>query len=309
MNKNQIIQQEIKEIDRIRATNEMNQEFAKISARLIPEYRIIDDEIRKLTLELGKTQTSSPEITQITSKIEQLKNNANKILEKNNFPIDKLRFLPNCEYCNDNGYIGNQMCVCLKKKVQDALIKQSSINNNLQFDFSKCDDKILENNPQLTKIYKFAHNYCDNFPNNNLPNILFYGEVGTGKTFLLECMANELLKKLFYVVFTTAYGVCSIMVKAYNSNYTDRETILSPLFESELLIIDDLGTEPLFHETTLSNLFTLINERQRNNLSTIVSTNLSPEQVEERYGDRLKSRLYNTRTTTCIKFDGKDLRL
>ena len=308
MNKNQIIQQELQKIGQIRVANEMARENAKLSARQIPKYRALDDEIRKLTLELGKLPTSSPEVSKIAKKIEQLNTQAIKVLKLNNFPIDELKFLPNCTHCNDTGYIVNKMCDCLIKKVRDALITQSSINNVLQFDFSHCDNKILEANPQLSKIYKFAHKYCDEFSNLEQKNLLLFGEVGTGKTFLLECIANELLRKLHYVVFITAYEVCSTMVKAYSASYNDRDTILSPLFESELLIIDDLGTEPLFHDSTLTNLFTLINERQKNNLATIVSTNLDPEQIGERYGDRLRSRLYNARTTTCIKFEGKDLR-
>lgn len=309
MNKKQIIQDELNKLSQKLAQEEIRAKSNLLIAREIPEFCKLDNQRRKLILELSKQLPTSKEIASKTKQLNTLISKQNTVLKNNGISPTALQVNHSCKKCNDTGYVDGQMCTCLKSNVQHALIKQSGINSKLQYDFSKCDKKILDANEYLSKIYRFAHKYCDNFPNNPEPNLVFFGEVGTGKTFLLECIANELLSKLFYVVFTTAYDVCATMVKAFNSPYAERETILSPLFESDLLIVDDLGTEPLFHETTLTNLFTLINERQRNNKPLIVSTNLNPEQIDERYGNRIKSRLYNKRTTIAIKFEGVDLRL
>lgn len=309
MNKKQIIDNELNKLQNAHRLEERRAKAELLHARNIPEYCTIDDEIRKIRLNLGKLDEKSQEIKQLEKELSLLQKKSEQILKAHKINPANLLVHEICPKCNDTGYIENTMCECLKINVQKALIAQSGINGKLNFDFSKSDTKLLEQNTQLAKIHRFAQNYCENFPHNKETNLIFWGEVGTGKTFLLECIANELLNKLHYVVFSTAYDISKSMVKAYNSPYNERDTILAPLFECDLLIIDDLGTEPLFHESTLTNLFTLINERQRNNKPIIYSTNLTPEQIDERYGNRIKSRIFNDRITMPIKFSGFDLRL
>ncbi len=309
MNKNQIIQIEQNKINAIRTHHLLEVNGALAEARNNLEYKDIDNKIRKLELSASKLDENSPEIADIHKKIATLQKKGANILKKAGFDANRLIPHFNCAKCQDTGYVQDVMCDCLKKGVQKALLEQSGINNKLNYDFSKADKEILKEYPLLSKIYKFAYKYCQDFPNNKEPNLIFSGDVGTGKTFLLECIANELMKKLVYVVFTTAYDISRTMIKAFNSPYSDRDAILSPLFESDVLIIDDLGTEPLFHDSTLTNFFTLINERQRNRLPIIISTNLTPDQINERYGDRIKSRLFDARTTMSIRFESADLRL
>ena len=309
MNKKQIIQDELYKLDLKRSQAEIAAAAALRCAREIAEFREIDDKVRALKLQLAKFEPNSTKAADIKKQLAQLDKQGKQILKKHKFDISTLAVKHDCPKCNDTGFVDGVICDCLKHNVQQALIKQCGFNNKLNFDFSKSDEKVLADNPQLSKAYRFAHKYCENFPNNKEPNLVFYGEVGTGKTFLLECIANELMKRLNYVVFSTAYDINKTMIKAFNSPFSERDTILAPLFESDLLIIDDLGTEPLYHESTLTNLFTLINERQRNNLAMIVSTNLTPDQINERYGNRIRSRLFNQNITITIPFLGSDLRL
>ena len=309
MNKKQIIQDELNKLSNSKASAEIEANTRLLRAREIPEFCEIDNEYRKTMLELAKLSPEDKKNARLEKELATLKKRRLEGLKKHGISASALEPKYSCKKCGDTGYVDNAMCECLKTKVQKALIKQSGLNNKLNFDFSKSDEKILAENPLLNKAYRFAHKYCDNFPNNKEPNLVFYGEVGTGKTFLLECIANELISKLYYVVFTTAYDISKTMIKAFNSPFAERDTILSPLFESDLLIIDDLGTEPLYHESTLSNLFTIINERQRNNLALIVSTNLTPQQIDERYGNRIKSRLFSQLITVTIPFKSRDLRL
>ncbi len=309
MNKHQIIKNELNKLNNSKANAEIEANTRLLRARELPAFCEADNAYRKLMLEIAKLPPEDKKHATLNKKLASLKKARLDVLKKLGISASALEPKYSCKKCNDTGYVGNTMCDCLKIKVQKALIKQSGLNNKLNFDFSKCDEKILAESPLLAKAYRFAHKYCDNFPNNKEPNLVFYGEVGTGKTFLLECIANELINKLYYVVFTTAYDISKTMIKAFNSPYSERDTILSPLFESDLLIIDDLGTEPLYHESALTNLFTLINERQRNNQALIISTNLSPQQIDERYGNRIKSRLFNQRITVTIPFKSRDLRL
>ncbi len=310
MNKKQIIEQEQNTLNNLRIAEELRVNNELSRAREIPEFLSLDNESRKLKLQIAKLDEKDSRLDYLRKSLEKIENDKKTILQKNNIDPALLKMHYHCPKCLDTGYTENAMCSCLQIKVQQALIKQSGINNKLNFSFADCNPRILVENELLAKAYKVAHIYCDNFPNNKHNNLLFFGAVGTGKTFLLECIANELTSKLNYVVFSTAYDISKTMMHAYSVSYAERNTILSPLFESDLLIIDDLGTEPLFHESVLTNFFTLINERQRNNLPYIISTNLSPDEIDARYGNRIKSRIFNTRITLPILFKSdKDLRL
>ena len=135
------------------------------------------------------------------------------------------------------------------------------------------------------------------------------GNVGTGKTFLSECIANALIQRDYYVVYMTSFDLNNIVIKSMDIFAEDRNEILSPLLECDLLIIDDLGSEPIYKKASINNLYTIINQRQMAKLATIISTNLTPQMIQEQYGDRLFSRLFDKQTTMAINFEGKDLRI
>ncbi len=308
MNKNQIMRQELEKIKTNRLNAELKAKRILLIARGEPEYNEIDTKIRQLKLKI--TKEDNPQKTApLLKELQQLNNEANKVLVK--IGIDPKLLIPryNCKKCNDLGILNGKPCVCLQNAIQNVLITQSGITNHLKFSFDDCDETIIKENKSLEKAYKIAKKYIDEFPKFQYQNLIFIGDVGVGKTFLLECMANELLKRSHYVVFSTAFDINKTMINAFNVSYNERETMLAPFFESELLIIDDLGSEPIIRNTTLSNLFTIINERQRLNLPTIISTNLNIEDIQERYGDRIMSRLFNKRICLAIPFTGKDLRM
>ena len=118
-----------------------------------------------------------------------------------------------------------------------------------------------------------------------------------------------MLKQNFYVVYVTSFELNNLVIKTMDLFAENREEILSPLLECDLLIIDDLGTEPVYKQFSNNNLYTIINQRQLNNASTIISTNLAPQMIRDQYGDRLFSRIFNKQNTLALKFDGKDLRI
>ncbi|MCE5343653.1 MAG: DNA replication protein DnaC, partial [Eubacteriales bacterium] len=96
-----------------------------------------------------------------------------------------------------------------------------------------------------------------------------------------------------------------IMRRAYFENNADR---LRPLIDAPLLIIDDLGTEPLMENITVTQLFNLLNERQNADRHTILSTNLNIPELKSRYTERITSRLLDARRCRIIKFIGGDIR-
>ena len=134
---------------------------------------------------------------------------------------------------------------------------------------------------------------------------MFYGETGLGKTFLTNCIAKALLDRGKIVIYQTSFKLLEILEDLRFNNDTKDRTKYNLLFEADLLIIDDLGTE-MTNTFTNSEIFNIINSRLLSNKKTIVSTNLSPKEMMDRYDDRIFSRLFSK--FTVLHFYGKDLR-
>ena len=149
--------------------------------------------------------------------------------------------------------------------------------------------------------------WCD--VKNDKTNILICGHTGTGKTFLTECIADRLMQKNRLVLFTTAFNLNNAMFNYHISLDANRDEIIKPYMDSEVLIIDDLGTEPLKKNVTQEYLYLILNERMLSHKSTIITTNLMPKDIMETYGERLASRLFNKKTSIMINLEGDDLRL
>lgn len=146
-----------------------------------------------------------------------------------------------------------------------------------------------------------------NFTKENEENLLFYGDTGLGKTFMSNCIAKALLDKGFTVIYQTSFKMFEIIeeYKFHNINNSISKENYNNLFECDLLIIDDLGTE-LTNTFTVSELFMILNTRLLNKKKTIISTNFSLSKLAETYTERISSRIFDK--FTLVKFVGKDLR-
>lgn len=151
-------------------------------------------------------------------------------------------------------------------------------------------------------------NYCDHFPNSS-ENILILGDVGTGKSHLVGCIANELQNKGFNIVLLSACELNTIFLKYHTAPVEDKSFYISLLTGCDLLIIDDLGTEPIYKNVTEEYFLMILNERLLNKMPYIVTTNLTQAQLFERYGERILSRLNDKRSGKTTKIEGVDLRL
>ena len=122
-------------------------------------------------------------------------------------------------------------------------------------------------------------------------NIIFYGPTGVGKTFMTHCIAKALLDTSHTVIYLTALQLFDILEKNKfgKNDMPEYSGQVSYILESELLIIDDLGTE-LANSFTSSQLYYLIEERHLNRKSVIISTNLSFKELRDRYSERIFSR-------------------
>ena len=162
--------------------------------------------------------------------------------------------------------------------------------------------------PEHKKIYSALTTYCEKFPNAKTPNILLWGATGTGKTYAANIIANNLLDRGFGVEYITAFGLVNAFQK-YIQDFGRDSTEIDALINCDLLIIDDLGAEPTIKNITQEHIYNIINERLVNNRPFIITTNLSPVALIDRYDQRIASRITAGDTSARIEFKGKDLRL
>lgn len=219
-----------------------------------------------------------------------------------------------CETCQDTGIVGTRHCSCYKKALSKLLLKESGLDYSLlkkmnEFDPTFCAKDDAEHKNCLIKLKEFIEKYVDSFPKVNKDNVLIYGQTGVGKSFATECIASELIKRSFYVNIITAFQMNNIFLDYHKDFDKSHSNVLSPLLDVELLIIDDLGTEPIFKNVTNEYLLLVISERMLKRKKTIITTNLSPNDIMNRYGERIYSRIFDKAKTTAIQIVGKDLRL
>ncbi|MEE1050489.1 MAG: ATP-binding protein [Lachnospiraceae bacterium] len=215
-----------------------------------------------------------------------------------------------CPDCRDTGYINGEKCHCFRQEEISILYDQSHLQlltrtqnfDTLREDFYKGED---------LKRFRAARNVSLHFARQfgrEYSNLYFFGTVGTGKSFLSVCIAREVLSAGYSVLYFSAASLFDRLAGLVY-NYRSREDFqhfVDDLYHCDLLIIDDLGTE-LTNQFVSAQLFACINERHLNRKPTVISTNLSLEDLQKRYSDRVFSRI--TSGYICCKLTGKDIRL
>ncbi|QUH19284.1 ATP-binding protein [Alkaliphilus sp. B6464] len=287
----------------------------------VPTIKEIDEELQKTGISISKALirgTEDPEktIEDFKQKLEQLKQERAILLTENNIPLQYLDENYSCEECKDTGFVNSgQKCKCFRQQLIIKAYNMSNLSNVLKkenfqhfnldlFSSKPFEGQSLSPKENMMDILNICEGFVFNFNENNEENLLFYGETGLGKTFLTNCVAKALLDRGNIVIYQTSFKLLEILEELRFKNNDDKEKY-NLIFEADLLIIDDLGTE-MTNTFTNSEIFNIINSRLLSNKKTIVSTNLSPKEMMDRYDDRIFSRLFSK--FTVLHFFGKDLR-
>ncbi|WP_308533853.1 ATP-binding protein [uncultured Peptoniphilus sp.] len=286
--------------------------------RKIPDIKNLDAFISELALKSCREIFAKPDsslVLEATQEISELKDQKRKILKAKGYPENYLDMPYDCHICKDTGFLEDgSKCSCLKKLTIDKLYKNSNLSHVLlrenfsTFNINLFSDEINEREglsprANIKKITDLSKNFIITFKEDNDFNLLFYGPTGQGKTFMINCIAKELMDRNVSVIYLTAYEMIEVLE---NKKFKKIENLeYSLLFDSELLIVDDLGIE-LITTFTNSEIFNIINTRLIRGKKTIISTNLSPKELSKTYTDRVFSRVFQK--FTPLKFFGEDLR-
>ena len=283
-----------------------------------PEILELDTTIQKLCLNLSMAAlrgiTDQNELNNIKEEITDLRAKKYEMLVSHGYNPDYLNLHYNCPKCKDTGFIGIDKCSCFKSKLIKLYYKDSDLeeavktNNFKNFNINlysnhKLNDERYTPRKNIEDILEYiTGEYLPNFKNSNT-NLLFYGNSGTGKTFLSWCIAKELLDKGFLGVYKTSDDLLRALKDIKFNNDTDLENLL---INCDLLIIDDLGSEQIT-DFSSTELFTLINKKILKNKKMLISTNLSLPLISKRYSERISSRIIGE--FKLFKFFAEDIRI
>lgn len=219
-----------------------------------------------------------------------------------------------CPVCKDTGYVGEapaRFCECFELRLRLRQHEDGSMAGVDEQSFERFDASVAPEadgqRDRLVKARNLCQRYADAFPDTEYRNLLLTGEGGLGKTFLLNCIFGRVTSRGFSAVRVTAFRMFEAMRRQHVGNDESYDGF-SALIEAPLLLIDDLGTEPMMRNITLEYLFTLLNERLAAKRHTVIATNLTPPQLKERYGERVASRLLDRSVCAPVQFKGKDMR-
>ena len=277
-------------------------------ARIDRELSLVGIEILQASLLGGDTQAR---IAQIRSKNEALQLKRAELLVANGYPADYSDVKYDCKKRGDTGFIENTMCSYMREALVLAGIENSGFASlireqsfeNFSLDYYKKSPAHLD---RMTWNKGFLMNYAENFDEKKSSSILMMGGTGLGKTHLSSAVAKRVIEKGSDVFYTGAIDLFSQFETQRFKTYTNEPNeFIERYFECDLLIIDDLGTE-IINQFTVSTLYNLLNDRLSRKKPTIISTNLSKEDIQKKYTDRITSRMFGE--YQVLFFMGTDVR-
>ena len=250
-------------------------------------------------------------LTDLRDTIRRLSGMKQDLLVNAGYPADYLAPIYTCTDCQDTGYLPNrEKCHCFKQAIIRLLYEQSGLEKSLStenFDHLSYDYYEGEALECFRRTVAISKNFIETF-DSDYHNLFFYGTVGTGKTFLTNCIAKECIEQGCSVLYFSAASLFDLLARN-TFDYRAREelsALCADLYGCDLLVIDDLGTETAT-AVTLSHFFTCLNERLLRQKSVIISTNLSLEDCRNRYQDRIFSRIASN--FEFCKLTGPDIRM
>lgn len=303
---------------------------------LMPRLEEIEREIQLAGIKYNKMLlfnqgNTNDIISELQSTINRLKQEKANLLKSGGYPVDYLDPLYVCSKCKDTGMLPSEedsaqkLCSCYRQQLINLIYVQSNLkctdaenfncfNENYYKDTEDEKRYGIKKSPrkQILGIKENCLKFIENFKDPQTRNMLFSGPTGSGKTFMANCTAVELMNRGATVLYQTAPVLFSTIMEYRFKSFKDEafeNSIYRNIMETELLIIDDLGTEPP-SAARYAELLTILDTRSANNMvrpcKTIISTNIDFRKLHEYYDERVGSRIIGN--FDIYRFAGDDIR-
>lgn len=284
-----------------------------------PLLKELDNKIKQLHMTRLTKRLNNEPYDEFTKALEQTNLEKDKLLTSIGHTRKDLEMQYDCDICKDTGVDNLKSCVCVKQIRIDQLYEQSRIQARIEEEnFSTFNLNLYRKSRQFDeRISPYEHMknslkqmkaYVNHFSSKS-PNLYLYGNVGTGKTFMLNCLAKALMDQGVEVIYqssTELFSFFNSYLFMYSEDKREHARKANLIYDIEVLIIDDLGSE-FINDATKTNLFDIINQRIVSGKVTIISSNIEIYNLERHYDKRIFSRIMGE--FNPLEFYGNDLRL
>ncbi len=285
----------------------------------IPSLKSLESEIASVSfrtfLKVADGFDAEKAAVSIKEEVNRLTEKRDLLIKEAGFPADYINPSYDCPLCKDEGFLDNTYCHCFKKELIKRTFSESnlaSLSGNSFSDFSlswysdEAEEGGLSPRKNMEKVFDECKKFADNF-NSVSDNLLLTGPSGLGKTFLSSCIANKLITDGVNVIYQSSSVIFSLLDRVkFSKNASEADIYTAErLLDSDLLILDDLGTE-FITEFSVSELFRIVNTRILTGKKTVINTNLSLADLKKIYSERILSRIIGN--FVVLKFSGKDIR-
>ena len=275
------------------------------------EFEKLEHSQKLLNLEIGRLNFEKKDSTLQKKELADIQKKRAEILKSIGLKEKDLLPQYHCKKCLDSGVFEDKVCSCAKQIANQLIMKNSGVDFDNIPSLKDYDCNFFEGKAEkdiAKKRVEILTNYVKDFDNLTMKNIVMCGEPGTGKTHLALCIAKDLVENGHTTLFLSSFNLGNIFLEEHLSS-ASAENKLQDILDVDCLVIDDLGTEPIRKNVTMEYLLLVLNERQLKNKATIITTNLNPEQILNRYEERIFSRIFNKRCSLIMKLEGENKRL
>ncbi len=281
--------------------------------RKSPQLLEVDTQIRIQTAERMMALLENRDDSQSAERLDQLERERTEIISRQSIPEDYDRPVPFCSECLDEGFVNGKECRCIKDLLFPVYLKASGLERYPGISFSEYSNDYYSSPEKITPIYEFCRLYAA-MDRRGRPNLLFWGNPGTGKTFIAVCLARALAENTEPVLVIRSAELVETMdeyrtlKRSFNPD-PQRDAQISArreqILDAEFLLIDELGVEAKGPYNT-ADLLHILGERQHSGRATAITTNLSLAELGKHYDNRLHSRLIGD--FRIFHFEGEDIR-
>lgn len=254
-------------------------------------------------------------VRKIAEKSLEAQRKRKQLLLSAGLPEDYLEVRYSCPICGDTGFHDGYYCDCYKRLVRETAAAELEISDRLKkcsFDSFRLDcypnvrDEVLgiSQRGQMQTVFEFCRDYAKDFSRSS-GGLIMLGKTGLGKTHLSLAIAGVVLDKGYNVYYNSVQNIMDRLQKEHFGRGEVTESIAEDLYDSDLLILDDLGAE-FSTQFTVAELYNIINTRMNNGRPIIISTNLTIREIEDKYSQRIASRIIGS--SLPLQFCGRDVR-
>lgn len=272
-----------------------------------PQYAALEKECRRLAFEKARLASQNRDISALNSEYAANCQKREKRMKELGVSAEDLKPGYSCPICRDTGKVNGRDCACLKEILYRILGDGQDIPcPEKDFLISSAADAIDEKyRDSYKKLYSLLNRYVEKFPDVKRVYLLG-GAVGVGKSYAAGAVSHALMRRGFSVLFLNAVRLNEIFLEYHLAPLYSKQSVFSPLTDADLLVIDDLGAEPILNNVTVNYLYALLSERSK---PIMITSNLTNAALKQRYTDRIFSRLLDKDDSKIILIKGSDLRL